>query len=104
MQSGKQASDWCSYLQNDVLVLHCETIFYFTGLRQDGSSYGFLACIGTIYGHKAGIEAAAEELRQMGISDTELPKKHLPSITKLARTVRDMCERDPGMGAPEEKL
>ena len=47
---------------------------------------------------------STEEVRQMGISDTELPKKHLPNITKLARTVRDMCERDPGMGAHEEKL
>ncbi|MCI9147397.1 MAG: hypothetical protein HFG73_03885 [Hungatella sp.] len=81
-----------------------EAICNFTGFRRDGSSYGFLACIGMIYKQKAGWAAANEELGRRGISDSELPKKNLLSITKLAKAVTDICAIDSGKGSPEEVL
>lgn len=81
-----------------------ESIFNFTGFKKDGSSYGFLACIGTIYGQKAGRAAANNELGRLGISDTGIPEKERLSIMKLAQKVNDICACSPHTGSPEDVL
>lgn len=78
-----------------------ETIRDFTGIKQDGSIYSFVASIGVKVRQKSGRAAAKNELEEWGVSDSEIPEKNLPGVIKLVKKAKDMYERDPDLGSPE---
>ncbi len=74
-----------------------KAIHNYTGIKKDGSSYGFVACIGIFYNQEAGKAASKNGLRGSGISDTEIPERNIPGIIKLVNSVKHLCWNDRDM-------
>lgn len=109
-QKDNQDLDIASYKHKKEMdpVVFMETlkkaIMNFTGVSKEGSKYGFVACIGTIYRQEAAKASAENEWQTKGMSDSEMSRERINNVLKLAKTVRNLWEKTPGMISLEEAL
>lgn len=81
-----------------------QAIEIYTGTNQKGESYGFVACVGTLYRQKAGEAAAENRLQRKGISDQGIPKRNLPRDFRLIRKAERVWEKSSRKLSKEEAL
>ena len=74
------------------------------GENQKGISYNFVSCAGTIYRQEADRAGAENDLKNFGVSDSELPRKNMPDILRFVRNVKELWERNPEMASREDAV